>query len=142
VELRLVEDTKQGKNTYSGSKSKKKGIIDQPTDAEGFYTYPEVPALVDSDQDGMPDEWELVNGCNPELADQNTRHASGYTMLEMYLDYAMTHRPVMEDGYVDNTESIDQIQGNELQSAKVLKDGQLLIQRAGKFYTVQGIEVK
>jgi hypothetical protein len=54
----------------------------------------------------------------------------------------MTHRPVMEDGYVDNTESIDQIQGNELQSAKVLKDGQLLIQRAGKFYTVQGIEVK
>jgi hypothetical protein len=63
-------------------------------------------------------------------------------MLEMYLDYAMTHRPVMEDGYVDNTESIDQIQGNELQSAKVLKDGQLLIQRAGKFYTVQGIEVK
>jgi hypothetical protein len=59
-------------------------------------------------------------------------------MLEMYLDYAMTHRPVMEDGYVDNTESIDQIQGNELQSAKVLKDRQLLIQRGGKTYTVQG----
>jgi hypothetical protein len=39
---------------------------------------------------------------------------------------------------VDNTESIDQIQGNELQSAKVLKDRQLLIQRGGKTYTVQG----
>jgi hypothetical protein len=48
----------------------------------------------------------------------------------------------MEDGFVETTESIDQIQGNELQSAKVLRDGQLLIQRAGKFYTVQGIEVK
>ena len=138
VELRLIADTKQGKNTYAGSKSKKKGIIDQPTDAEGFYAYPEVVALVDSDQDGMPDEWEVMNGCNPELADQNTRHTSGYTMLEMYLDYAMTHRPVMEDGFVETTEGIDEIQGNEVQSTKVLKDGQLLIQRGGKTYTVQG----
>ena len=142
VELRLIEDTKQGKNTYAGSKSKKKGIIDTPTDAEGFYAYPEVVALVDSDQDGMPDEWEVMNGCNPELADQNTRHASGYTMLEMYLDYAMKNRPVMEDGFVETTENIDQIQDDEVRSTKVIIDGQLLIQRAGKFYTVQGIEVK
>ena len=142
VELRLIEDTKQGKNTYAGSKSKKKGIIDLPSDAEGFYAYPEVNALMDTDQDGMPDEWEMANGCNPELADQNTRHTSGYTMLEMYLDYAMKHRPVMEDGFVESTEGIDEIQGNEVQSTKVIIDGQLLIQRAGKFYTVQGIELK
>lgn len=99
VELRLVKDTREGTHTYNGSKTKKKGIIDTEEDAEGFYAYPEVSALEDTDLDGMPDEWERVNGCDPNTPDNNVRHTSGYTMLEMYLDYAMSHRPQMEDGY-------------------------------------------
>ena len=37
---------------------------------------------------------------------------------------------------------IDQLQGNEVQSTKVVKDGQVLILRNGKTYTMQGQEVK
>ena len=99
VGLRLVNDTKDGTYTYVGSVTGKKGIIDLETDAEGFYDYPEAAPLPDSDKDGMPDEWESANGCNPNKADNNLRHASGYTMLEMYLDYAMTHKEPMDDGY-------------------------------------------
>ena len=99
VELRLVNDTREGTHTYIGSKTGKNGIIDTEEDAEGFYDYPSVEALEDTDLDGMPDVWESENGCDPTTPDNNVRHASGYTMLEMYLDYAMSHRPQMEDGY-------------------------------------------
>lgn len=45
----------------------------------------------DTDLDGMPDQWETANGLNPNnAADRNTVHASGYTMLEMYLNGPMT----------------------------------------------------
>lgn len=99
VGLRLTNDTRNGLYTYTGSKTNKKGIIDTEADAEGFYDYPYVAPLTDTDLDGMPDAWETANGCDPDTPDQNTLHASGYTMLEMYLDYAMTHRTPMDDGY-------------------------------------------
>ena len=108
VELRLIRDTRDGTHTYVGSKTGKKGIIDTEDDAEGFYAYPDATAPTDIDLDGMPDEWETANGCDPQTPDNNVRHESGYTMLELYLDYAMTHRPQMEDGYQE-PEGIDPI---------------------------------
>ena len=39
-------------------------------------------------------------------------------------------------------EGIDNVQGNEIQSTKVIKDGQVFIRRNGKTYTMQGQEVK
>ena len=41
-----------------------------------------------------------------------------------------------------DSQGIDNIQGNEVQSTKVVKDGQVLILRNGKTYTMQGQEVK
>jgi pectate lyase len=45
------------------------------------------PALVDSDSDGMPDEWEKKNGLDPSKADANGNklHAF-YTNIEVYLN--------------------------------------------------------
>ena len=44
-------------------------------------------APTDSDHDGMPDSWETQNSLNPNnAADRNTYDASGYTMLEVYLN--------------------------------------------------------
>ena len=142
VENRLIRETRDNTYTYIGSNAGKKGVIDLETDAEGFYDYPQVAALVDTDQDGMPDEWETANGCNPTMPDNNVRHASGYTMLEMYLDYAMTHKKPMDDGYrepegIENT-AINQ---NGVDSYKIFRDGQLLIKRGDKFYTLQGQEL-
>jgi hypothetical protein len=46
-----------------------------------------LPAPLDTDQDGMPDAWEISMGLNPtNAADRNTRGTSGYTMLENYLN--------------------------------------------------------
>lgn len=136
VELRLVDDTRNKKATYSGA-SRGNGIIDTEEDAEGFYDYPSVEALVDTDKDGMPDEWESANGCDPNTPDNNVRHASGYTMLEMYLDYAMTHKEPMDDGYTPSTEGIEIVE-SVVESKKILRDGQILIQRGAKTYTLQG----
>ncbi|WP_194534584.1 Ig-like domain-containing protein [Zobellia nedashkovskayae] len=41
----------------------------------------------DSDKDGMPDEWELIAGSNPKIADHNDdKNNNGYTNLEEYLN--------------------------------------------------------
>jgi hypothetical protein len=137
VSKRLVSDAREGTYTYTGSKTGKKGIIDTEEDAEGFYAYPEVAALTDTDKDGMPDEWESANDCNPNEPDNNVLHESGYTMLEMYLDYAMTHKQPMDDGYKPTEEGI-QHSAVSIQSTKILREGQLYIQRGAKLYTVTG----
>ena len=142
VENRLIRETRDNTYTYTGSNAGKKGIIDLESDAEGFYDYPQVAALVDTDQDGMPDEWESANGCDPNTPDNNVRHASGYTMLEMYLHYAITHKMPMDDGYhepegIENTS----LRENGVDSYKIFRNGQLLIKRGDKFYTLQGQEL-
>ncbi|KMO84135.1 Pectate lyase [Mycolicibacterium chubuense] len=51
------------------------------------YTGQPPTAPVDTDNDGMPDAWEIANGLNPSVANQNatTLSALGYTDLEVYL---------------------------------------------------------
>ncbi len=41
-----------------------------------------------------------------------------------------------------SSEGIEDVQSDEVQSTKVIKDGQVLILRNGKTYTMQGVEVK
>lgn len=44
-------------------------------------------APVDTDRDGMPDEWELQHGLNPNnAADGKTLNTDGYTNLEHYIN--------------------------------------------------------
>ena len=140
VELRLVNDTRNKQATYSGA-SRGNGIIDTEEDAEGFYDYTVVAPLTDTDQDGMPDVWESANGCDPTTPDNNVRHASGYTMLEMYLYYAMTHKEPMDDGYRPSEEGFDDLKLEDLKIQKFMRDGQLLIRRGNQIYTLQGQEL-
>lgn len=140
VGLRLISDTRAGTHTYVGSKGKKKGIIDSEEDAEGFYAYIEVAPLTDTDLDGMPDVWEIANGCDPNTPDNNVRHASGYTMLEIYLDDAMHDKLPMDDGYKPSEEGVDSV-AFKVESNKILRDGQILIQRGAKIYTITGVVV-
>ena len=141
VGLRLTSDTRNGTYSYTGSKTGKKGIIDTEEDAEGFYDYTVVAPLTDTDQDGMPDVWESANGCDPTTPDNNVRHASGYTMLEMYLDYAMTHKEPMDDGYTPSEEGFEDLRFEDLKIQKFMRDGQLLIRRGNQIYTLQGQEL-
>jgi len=62
-------------------------IIDSPDDVGGYteLAYGTPPA--DSDHDGMPDDWELKKGLNPEDASDGNKDLDrdGYTNIEEYL---------------------------------------------------------
>jgi hypothetical protein len=69
------------------------GIFSE-NDVGGFPTIAGDTPCQDSDGDGMPDEWEIMMGLNPnDPSDRNTLHSSGYTMLEMYLNGPMGSQP-------------------------------------------------
>ncbi|WP_198683369.1 pectinesterase family protein [Peristeroidobacter agariperforans] len=62
------------------------GLIDSQTQVGGWPALASLPALLDGDQDGMPDAWEQANGMNPYVADDSVdADKDGYTNLEEYL---------------------------------------------------------
>ena len=73
-------------NYMSGTQSGK-GLISSPNDVGGYPEYKtDVPAL-DSDGDGVPDEWEFSHNLNPyDGGDGKSMTESGYTNLEIYLN--------------------------------------------------------
>lgn len=86
VDMRLVNEVSTGTTTGTGS-SGKPGIIDAPAAVGGWPVYATCTGPDDSDHDGMPDEWEIENGLNPNVAaDRNIVGEDGYTMLEKYLN--------------------------------------------------------
>jgi hypothetical protein len=97
VDSRIVEEAKIGINTYEGGSYKKgreisnpaakSGIIDTQNDVGGWPLLKSTTAPKDSDHDGIPDNWEKKHGLNPNNPkDGNQLDASGYTMLEKYLN--------------------------------------------------------
>lgn len=53
----------------------------------GWPLLSSLPAPTDTDQDGMPDDWETANGLNPaDATDRNLVTENGYTQLENYLN--------------------------------------------------------
>jgi hypothetical protein len=62
-------------------------IIDSQTEVGGWPVLNSTPAPADTDQDGMPDFWELNLGLNPAVANNNHTNADGYTDLEWYLNW-------------------------------------------------------
>jgi pectate lyase len=99
VDNRIIQETFEGVATYEGSYYKTKwaprladptkmsGMIDNPADVGGWPTLNSTTPPVDTDKDGMPDEWEIANGLDPNNpSDRNNIGAGGYTMLEIYLN--------------------------------------------------------
>ena len=58
VDATVIGDCKGRSYTYTGSKLGLKGIIDTQTDAGGMANLKRYGELTDTDNDGMPDEWE------------------------------------------------------------------------------------
>jgi hypothetical protein len=66
--------------------SYKKGIITDPSQVGGYPEYKGTPHL-DSDNDGIPDEWEAKNKLNPkDASDAGKITANGYSNIENYLN--------------------------------------------------------
>jgi hypothetical protein len=89
VDARIVEEIRTGTArfgaTYQGGS---KGIIDSQRDVGGWPELRALPAPVDTDHDGMPDEWERAHGLDPRDPADGARSAGGdgYTQLELYLN--------------------------------------------------------
>lgn len=82
VDVRVIESVRTGKP------STKTGIIETPADVGGWPRYQADKALVDTDKDGMPDEWEMKYGLNPQDPADAVKDADGdgYTNIEEYLN--------------------------------------------------------
>ena len=98
IDARIIDETRNGYATYEGvtykkkhsvpDKSKKCGIIDSQTDVGGWPELKSLPAPLDSDSDGMPDEWEKRYGFDPREASNASKDNDndGYTNIEEYLN--------------------------------------------------------
>lgn len=97
VDLRIINEVKNGAATFEGSTykkdhkiadlSNKSGIIDSQNDVGGWPELKSLPAPIDTDHDGMPDVWEKENNLDyNNVTDRNTMTSDGYTMLEKYLN--------------------------------------------------------
>ena len=63
VDVRIISDVTTGTATYmTGGNGSTKGIIDTQGAVGGWPVLNSEEAPVDSDNDGMPDDWENNNG--------------------------------------------------------------------------------
>ncbi|MBP6686803.1 MAG: polysaccharide lyase, partial [Lacibacter sp.] len=102
VDTRIVETVRTGKIFYKEdgvtnigkqyikrrlpADSYKQGIISHPSQVGGYPEYKGTP-YVDSDNDGMPDAYEVKNGLNPKDASDSGKMAkNGYSNIENYLN--------------------------------------------------------
>lgn len=98
VDTRVVTETKNGTNTYAGSKTGKLGIIDSQTDVGSWPKLNQTAVLKDTDGDGMPDEWEIANKLDPNKANANGRDlSSAYDNIEVYINSLV--KPITEAQY-------------------------------------------
>lgn len=95
IDKRIISETINGTFTYTGSNGSTNGLIDTQSDVGGWPFYYAEAAPADSDQDGMPDDWETANSLNPgDDSDRNTTGEDGYTMLETYLNSLVNWTPL------------------------------------------------
>jgi len=103
VDKRITEQVRTGKIAYKEMRtdtafqfkvrklpkdSYKLGIITAPWQVGGYPDYKGTP-YKDSDNDGLPDSWELSHGLNPKNASdsaQPAKNGGGYTNIEVYLN--------------------------------------------------------
>jgi pectate lyase len=76
VTRRTIEEVRTGTGDY-GRREPKGGLMEGLTPS---------PASVDTDKDGMPDEWEKKNGLDPAKDDSAKAMPSGYTAVEVYVN--------------------------------------------------------
>ena len=132
TDARYMEEATTGTTTYTGKvayvdangktypTSNTAGILDFINDPSqeanpGTASYPELPSNVrpdgfDSDGDGMPDEWEIANGLNPDdKSDANLftlDPREWYTNVEVYINSIV--EPIMKAGNSDAIEAVDE----------------------------------
>lgn len=87
VDTRIVGEVSTGTTTYNGSITNLKGIIDSQNDVGGWPVLTQTAKLLDTDNDGMPDEWEKANKLDHTKANANSKDLStAYDNIEVYIN--------------------------------------------------------
>jgi hypothetical protein len=90
----IVNDTRNGEATYTG-KDCKRGIINSQDDlkpegaGDEWSAWPELKSKAapsDTDGDGIPDDWEIQQGLDPNNPEDGKTTGDQYTNLEIYLN--------------------------------------------------------
>ena len=97
IDKRIVKEVRLGIATYGASSYTREhkipserphGIIDSQAELGGWPLLETSEPPADSDHDGIPDQWELQNGLNPNDPQDGRRIGeSGYSNLELYLNW-------------------------------------------------------
>lgn len=114
VDTRYAKETREGTATYSGSVTKKQGRIDLVSDVQGYteanFGTGSRPAGYDTDNDGIPDEWEKANGLNPNNANDallfTLDKKNWYNNIEVYLNSLV--QDIMLQGNADADDSVNE----------------------------------
>ena len=114
VDARYMEEAKTGTATYKGSTTKSPGIIDLVSDVKGYtednFETATRPADFDSDNDGIPDEWEKANGLNPndpiDALTYSLDSKGFYTNIEVYANSLVEH--IMKAENTNAQESVEE----------------------------------
>lgn len=93
VDKRILKEVKTGiekaGKSFEGGGN---GIIDSQDDVGGWPELKSLPAPKDTDNDGMPDDWEKKNKLNPLNADNSERALDpNYTNVEVYINSLVAH---------------------------------------------------
>ncbi|MDR7370299.1 pectate lyase [Flavobacterium aquidurense] len=88
VDNRIIIDVKTGKATIKdGGNGSKNGLIDSQSAVGGWPELASGTVLQDTDNDGIPDEWEKTNRLDPKKNDANSRTLSPvYDNIEVYIN--------------------------------------------------------
>ncbi|WP_197526243.1 pectate lyase family protein [Botrimarina colliarenosi] len=104
VDERVTEMVRTGKAATST------GILRHPDEVGGYPDYSYAPAEVgaDTDQDGMPDEWEAKYDLNPKSAADGSKDddGDGYTNVEEYLNGTNPREKVDYSNLGNNVDTI------------------------------------
>lgn len=93
VDLRIVNEVKNGTYTHEGSKGSTNGIIDSQQDVGGWPELKSKPAPLDSSGDGMPDDWKKKMKLDSTKNNPNGHELStGYENIEVYINSLVIYK--------------------------------------------------
>lgn len=112
VDLRIIHDLSTGTVTFTeGGNGSKNGLIDTQSAVGGWPVLEALNAPADSDEDGMPDHWELANNLNPYSGDDaQLKSVDGvYPNIEVYINSLVFNivSAQNEDGIVTANQEIE-----------------------------------
>ncbi len=143
VDARYAEEVRTRTATYKGSVSNLAGILDVNADFGGFPELPAGTPIVDSDNDGMPDDWELLNGLNPNDASDAVSYSldprGWYTNIELYANSLV--EDIMKNGNKDAVSGVDEyypvVKNSGIDDVEVSGDIENV-----EYYDIRGVRVE